>query len=96
MVNQQTRTGEQTLAKKPVAVITGASEGIGCALAVKLAAERYVCVLAARSEENLRKTADLVSKAGGEYVVAPTDITKEAEVERIFRQASRAGELASW
>ena len=82
------------MAKKPVAVITGASEGIGHGLAVKLASEGYVCVLAARNEENLRKTADRVSDAGGEYVVAPVDITKEAEVERLFRQATKAGDLA--
>ncbi len=80
--------------KKSVAVITGASEGIGRALSVKLASEGYITVLAARSEENLRKTADLVSEAGGEYVVAPTDVTAEGEVESLFGKAAKLGNLA--
>lgn len=80
--------------KKPVAVITGASEGIGRALSLKLALEGYITVLAARSEENLRKTADLVSEVGGEYVVVPTDVTAEGEVEFLFRKTAKLGDPA--
>ena len=80
--------------KQPVAVITGASEGIGRPLSVKLASKGYTTVLAARSKPNLRETADLVSKVGGEYLVVPTDIAVEAEVESLFSQASKVGELA--
>ena len=88
------RLNGDPLPKKPVAVITGASEGIGRALSVKLASEGYTTVLAARSKPNIRETADLVSKVGGEYLVVPTDITAEAEVESLFSQASKVGELA--
>ena len=80
--------------KKPIAVITGASEGIGRALSVKFASEGYITVLAARSEENLRTTADLVGEAGGEYLVVRTDVTAENEVETLFRKAAKVGDLA--
>ena len=80
--------------RKPVAVITGASEGIGRALSVKLASEGYTTVLAARSKQNLRVTADLVSEAEGEYLVVPTDVTARNEVVSLFSQASKVGELA--
>ena len=82
------------LPKYLVAVITGASEGIGRVLSVKLASEGYTIVLAARNKPKIKETADLVSKVGGEYLVVPPDITAEAEVESLFSQASKVGELA--
>ena len=74
------RLNGDPLPKKPVAVITGASEGIGRVLSVKLASEGYTIVLAARNKPKIKETADLVSKVGGEYLVVPTDITAEAGV----------------
>ena len=82
------------MSKKSVAVITGASEGIGRAISVKFASEGYITVLAARNEANLRTTADLVGEIGGEYLVAPTDVTAESEVESLFKRAAKLGDLA--
>lgn len=59
-------------------VITGASTGIGRELAVQLAAQGARLVLAARSEEKLREVADQCRTAGGEALVAPTDVADEA------------------
>lgn len=79
---------------KSIAIITGASEGIGQTLSVKLASEGYTTVLAARSKENLLETANLISKVNGEYLIVQTDITIEGDVESLFIEASKLGRLA--
>jgi short-subunit dehydrogenase len=61
-----------------VAVVTGASSGIGAALVRKLAAEGYTCVLLARREVLLR---ELATEAGGEAEVC--DVADRDAVERV-------------
>lgn len=62
------------------AYVTGASQGIGREIAIKLAEEGANVTLAARNEENLEETADLIDDRDG-TLVAPTDITDEDAVE---------------
>jgi short-subunit dehydrogenase len=69
-----------------VAVITGASSGIGAALAKRLAAEGAVVVLAARRIERLHALAGQISAAGGHAVIHPADITVRAEAEHLIHQ----------
>lgn len=58
-----------------VALLTGASSGIGAALAPMLAAEGYRVALAARRVEPLQAVVDGIGAAGGEAMAVPLDVT---------------------
>jgi NADP-dependent 3-hydroxy acid dehydrogenase YdfG len=74
-----------------VAVVTGASSGIGAAVARALSAEGAHVALAARREDVLLDVqAGLESDAGQESIVVPTDVTDR---EQVLALAGRAGEL---
>ncbi len=63
-----------------VAVITGASSGIGQAIALKLGKEGVNTVLLARSEDKLRSVASEIEKLGSSALPLKTDITDENNV----------------
>ena len=60
--------------EKSVAIVTGASQGIGRATAIRLARDFSAVVLAARNQEELEKTAAAVGAAGAEAVVCAMDL----------------------
>ena len=62
-----------------VVLITGASEGIGRALAEALAPQGPKLVLAARNAERLESLAETCRAAGAEVLVVPGDLTEEAQ-----------------
>ena len=70
-----------------VAVITGASSGIGEACALAFAAKGARVVLAARRAERLSALVERVESAGGEALAVATDVTDEAAVDNLFAQA---------
>jgi NAD(P)-dependent dehydrogenase (short-subunit alcohol dehydrogenase family) len=73
--------------KDKVAIVTGGGQGIGKAIALAFAAEGASVALAARNLPNLEKTvAEIISK-GGSAKAIQTDVTKEAEVERMVIEA---------
>lgn len=59
-----------------VAIVTGASQGIGQATAVRLARDFSALVLVARNRANLEKTAALVREAGAEALVIDADLSQ--------------------
>lgn len=59
-----------------VAVVTGASQGIGRATAVRLARDFSALVLVARSRANLEQTAALVRDAGAEALIIAADLSE--------------------
>ena len=69
-----------------IAVITGASTGIGQSIAAAFAAEGAKTVLASRSREKLEVAANEIRSAGGTAHAVPTDVTAEDEVIDLFRQ----------
>src|SRR3989475_7273164 len=80
--------GAGTLAGK-VAVVTGASRGLGRAIAVALAEAGADVVLAGRSTDALAETARLAAGSGGRTLVAPTDVASYAAVESLVDRARR-------
>ncbi len=71
--------GEQFLAGK-VAVVTGASKGLGRAMAVALGSAGASVVLTSRNAEQLAETASQVEAAGGKALVQTADLTAETDV----------------
>lgn len=67
-----------------IAIVTGASSGIGRAIAMAMAAEGAVTVLAARSVDKLRELAAEIDAAGGRSLVMPTDVTDDGQVRALF------------
>jgi NAD(P)-dependent dehydrogenase (short-subunit alcohol dehydrogenase family) len=78
-----------------VAVVTGASRGIGAATAGAIAAAGAHVFLAARDSEALDQVAGRIRQSGGAATPAPTDVSQAGEVERLFAAAERAGRLAA-
>ena len=68
-----------------VAIVTGASRGIGRAISVALAQEAATVVLAARSIRKLQETADKVTEAGGKAEIVVTELTEEESIKDLVK-----------
>ena len=69
-----------------VAVITGASRGIGRGLAIGFAAEGATVVCAARNQSQLEETVNYIEAAGGEAVAVRCDVTVAADLQNLYEQ----------
>jgi NAD(P)-dependent dehydrogenase (short-subunit alcohol dehydrogenase family) len=70
-----------------VALVTGASRGIGAVTAKAFAAAGAAVVLSARSADALDELAHEISRAGGEALAVPADVTDAIAVERPVEEA---------
>lgn len=66
-----------------VAIVTGASKGIGSEIALQLAKEGVNVVLAARNSESLALLQTKIEKGGGIARAIPTDVTSEHSVKNL-------------
>jgi NAD(P)-dependent dehydrogenase (short-subunit alcohol dehydrogenase family) len=78
------------LLKGNVAVVTGASKGIGRVMSRLFAKEGAAVICAARSTALLEETVNLITKDGGRAIAVTCDAAKEADVERMVAEGVRA------
>lgn len=71
-------------------IITGASSGIGRALALQLADQGACMALAARNAERLEALAAECTQRGGKAIAVPTDVTDEKQCQALVEQAISA------
>jgi len=72
-----------------VAIITGASQGLGRAMALKFAEAGADIVAASRTKEKLEQTAEEVKRLGRKCLVVPADVTRSEQVNAIVVAAVR-------
>jgi 3-oxoacyl-[acyl-carrier protein] reductase len=70
-----------------VALVTGASQGIGRSCALKLAAQGASVALAARSQEKLNELVQEITGKGGKAVAFPMDVADEEQIKSAFKAA---------
>jgi 3-oxoacyl-[acyl-carrier protein] reductase len=74
--------------KDRVAVVTGASQGIGRATSLALASAGAKVVCAARNAERLEAVVTEITKAGGEAAAVPMDVAESEQVKAAFKQVN--------
>ena len=80
----------QKLAGK-VAIVTGASKGIGAAIALELAAEgASVVVNYSSSKEGADRVVSRIADRGGKAVAIQANLAKQADIERLFDETKKA------
>lgn len=84
------------LLKGKTAVVTGGARDLGRAISIKLAGEGANVVLNYYdNKEDADTTLDLIAKAGGKAVAVQGDMTKAADVKKLFEESKKAfGEKA--
>lgn len=70
-------------ANQQVAIVTGGSSGLGRAIALALSKAGFNVAIAARSEQSLIETVQLIEKSGGYILAVQADVTNRQAVEQL-------------
>ena len=73
--------------QKKVVIITGASSGIGKALAYEYASQNYAVVIAARQVQKLQEIQKEIQQLGYDCYAVPTDVTKESDCKKLIDES---------
>ena len=71
--------------KDKVVVITGASRGIGAAIARHMAVEQARLIICGRNKKNLQEVASSLNLSRGNYVVVTADVAKASGMRKIVK-----------
>ena len=71
-----------------IAIVTGASTGLGKSISLKLALQGFKVILASRNEKKLNDVRKFISENGGESQVISTDISNEKDVQNLYSKIS--------
>lgn len=74
----------QSTAQRPVAIVTGASSGIGLAIARRLAADGYDLAICARREDRLNEAADMLRRQDIDVLSQVVDLREESQILSFF------------
>lgn len=83
-------TTTMTLDPSSVVVVTGASSGLGTALALNAASHGCRVVLVARRQDRLQSVAEAVVERGGQAICIAADVSIESECERVINEVVTA------
>jgi len=88
---RQTQEDFMTNLSNKVALVTGSARGLGKAIAERLGSLGATIVVNYSSDEaNALKTVDSIKAGGGQAIAIKADVTKVAEIDRLFSEALTA------
>lgn len=90
VMSEHTQPVERTSLAGQVAIVTGASRGIGRAVAIELAARGARVALAARDEQRLQANVAEIEARGGRALAVPMDVGDEPSVAALFERTAEA------